>query len=74
MEDGFSGVLRGLGDAKEVFCSKKDIIIRAPSLDDVGCPFGTIGLFCILFYLILFYPILGHNVAQSLLYRSNIDT
>ena len=74
MEDGVSGVFCGLGVTKEVCYRGKDIIIRAPSLDDTGCPFDRIGLFCILFYLVLFYPILGHNAAPSLLYCGHVGT
>ena len=41
---------------------------KFPLLDDVGNPFGRIGSFHIFFYLVFFYPILGHNAALSLLY------
>ena len=73
MEDGVSGVLCGLGGTMEFCYSGKDIIIRVPSLDDVGCPFEIIGSYPI-FYLVLFSPILYHNTALRILFRSHVDT
>ena len=74
LEDGVSGLLRGLGDTKEVCYIVKGIIIRDPLIDDPGCPFDRIGLYHILFYLVLFSPILGHNAAPRFLYLSHVDT
>ena len=73
MEDGVSGVLRGLGDTKEDCYSGKDIIIIAPSLNDADCPFNRIGLYFILFHLVFFSPILVHNASLSLPYRIHVD-
>ena len=56
LEDGGSGVLRCLGDAKEFLYSGKYLIIRSPSLDDMGCPFDRISSYRILFYPIFFSP------------------
>ena len=74
LEDGVSGVLRGLGGTREVCYNIKDIIIRSPSLDYTGCTFYRIGLSHILFCSILFSPILGHNAELNLLYCGHVDT
>ena len=67
--EGVSGVVRGLGDTKEVCYSGKDFTKQDPSLDDAGCPFDKIFSFWIVFYLVLFSPILGHNTALSLIIK-----
>ena len=54
LEDGSIKLLCGIGYTKEVCHSGKDIIIRAPSLDDTGCPFGRIGLYRIFLTHIVF--------------------
>ena len=73
MKDGVSGFFRGIGGTKEVCYSGKDMIIRAPSIDDADCPFDRIGSFRFLFYLILFSAIIGHNAALGLLYCGRVD-
>ena len=74
MEYGFSGVLCGIDDIKEVCYSGNYIIIITPSLNDAGYPFDIIVMFRILFYLILFSPILGQNAPLRLRYHSHVDT
>ena len=69
MEDGVIVFLRGLVGTKEIWYSIKDIIIQDPSLDYVGYIFDRIGSFHIFFCIVLFYPILGHNLEPRLFLR-----
>ena len=73
MDDVVSGVFHGHGNTKEVCYCRKDVITRSSPLDDAGCLFEIIGLFRILFDLILSSHIMGNNTALSIIYRSCVD-
>ena len=74
MEDGFSRVLCGLGDTKEVLYSENNIIITDPSFDDAGCPFDIIYSFSFFLTSFCVSRIIYHNVPLILLYRGHVDT